>query len=52
MTTAVMAKGAAKSLWKGGGSTYVQSRFESRPVRAPAIGPASAPTMIVPIESR
>jgi hypothetical protein len=52
MNDAVIANGAAKSLWKGGGTTYVHRRFDRRPVARPGIGPASTPTSTVPIESR
>ncbi len=31
---------------------YCQITFDRKPVSAPAIGPASTPTRIVPIESR
>ena len=48
---ATMKNGAAKSLWKGGGTTYVQTTLARTPVTRPGIGPASAPTRIVPTES-
>ena len=51
-TTATTAKGIAKGLPNGGGARYVQTTLERKPVAAPASGPASAATRMVPIESR
>jgi hypothetical protein len=51
-TTYAAVRSRRTNMWKGGGTTAVHSVFASRPVNAPGIGPASAPTRIVPIESK
>ncbi len=52
MTPATGAKKAAVGLAPPGIGRIDQMRFDRMPVRAPAHGPASAPTSTVPIESR
>ena len=51
MAIAVIAKGPMLLPGPMPGA-YCQIRLLSAPVTAPAIGPASTPTRIVPIESR
>ena len=52
MTPATGAKNAAVGPAPPGIGRIDQMRFDRMPVRAPAHGPASAPTSTVPIESR
>ena len=52
MTPATGAKKAAVGLAPPGIGRIDQMRLDRMPVRAPAHGPASAPTSTVPIESR
>ncbi len=52
ITAATGAKKAASGVAPPGTGRSDQMRFASRPVRAPAHGPARTPTSTVPIESR